>query len=88
MSPKFKKLQALTGLGKWNAIGLLQGIWSFTQYNCPQGDIGRKSNEDIALDLDIPLDEIDGLIAALVEAGWLDEHPEHRLVIHDWPGTG
>lgn len=25
------------------------------------------------------------VVTALVESGWLDRHPEHRLILHDWP---
>ena len=53
--------------------------------NSPRGDIGRMDNESIAIECDWPADQDpDVLIDALEDTGWLDEHPEHRLVIHDW----
>lgn len=81
---KFQHLQRDLGLAEYEAVGLLQTLWNKTDINCPRGDIGRLSNEDIAVILDWRRDP-DELIKSLVRRGWIDEHVEHRLIIHDWP---
>ncbi len=80
---KFKKLQRRLSLPLWQAIGLLEALWTFTALNAPAGDVGRHSDEDIAAWLEWGGDEAD-LIAVLVECEWLDEDETHRLIIHDW----
>lgn len=64
-------------------IGLLEGMWLSAAKNCPRGDIGRFSNEEIAIMVDWDGDP-DELVDALVECRWLDVCSDHRLVIHDW----
>lgn len=81
---KFQHLQRDLNLAEYEAVGLLQTLWNKTDINCPRGDIGRFSNEDIACLIGWRGDQ-DALVAALVRRGWLDEHPEHRLIVHDWP---
>lgn len=81
---KFKHLMRDLDLPEYATLGLLQSLWMKVDINCPRGNIGRYSNEDIALLVDWRGDP-DLLISALVRRGWLDEHDEHRLIIHDWP---
>lgn len=81
---KFKKLQARLGMREWQVKGILQSIWHFTAINAIRGDIGRHSNEDIALGIDYDVELADELIAELLATGWLDEDSTHRLVVHDW----
>ena len=84
--PKFKRLQRLLKLRRWEATGLLQALWHMTGEHAPRGDIGRWTNEEIADGIEWwDRGDPDDLIAALVQCRWLDEHPEHRLVVHDWP---
>lgn len=80
---KFKKLRLLLELREYAIVGLLECLWHLTARETPRGDIGRISDEDIALALDWDRDPAE-LIEALVSAGWLDRHAEHRLVVHDW----
>lgn len=80
---KFKKLQRRLSLPLWQATGLLESLWKMAYRNAPAGDIGRLSNEDIATAIEWESDA-DELVAALVETGWLDADPVHRLLIHDW----
>lgn len=72
------------GLPKYGAVGVLECLWHLTAENALAGNIGRHANEEIAIAVDWE-SEPDDLISALVECGWLDEHPEHRLLVHDWP---
>jgi hypothetical protein len=81
---KFKQLQRRFDLALWQARGLLDTLWEFTKSNAPAGDIGRFTNEEIAIGLDWR-DDPDRLADTLVELRWLDRHPGCRLIIHDWP---
>lgn len=81
---KFKYLMRDLDLPEYAVTGLLQTLWMKTDINCPCGNIGKFTNADIALIIDWRGDP-DELISVLVSRGWLDEHPEHRLIVHDWP---
>jgi len=80
---KFKRLQRLLRDTRRGTIGLLEGMWLEVAKNCPAGDIGRFSNEEIAILCDWDGDP-DELIQALVDTRWLDTCDTHRLVVHDW----
>jgi hypothetical protein len=67
----------------YQAVGMLELLWHLTAREAPRGDIGKLSNEDIALALDYRGDE-DVLIEALIRTRWLDRNETHRLLIHDW----
>lgn len=82
---KFKQLQRRLNLAVWQARGLLDTLWNFAANNCPAGDIGRFSDEEIAIGIDWR-DDHAALIDALVACRWIDRiDPPARLVIHDWP---
>ena len=80
---KFQKLVRRLKDTRRGVIGLLEGMWLATAKNCPQGDIGRFTNEEIAIMLDWDGDP-DDLVNALIECRWLDVCSEYRLVVHDW----
>ena len=80
---KFKRLQRKLNESKRGIVGLLELLWIETQKNCPAGDIGRYTNEEIAIMCDW-IGDPDQLVSALVTTGWIDESTDHRLVIHDW----
>jgi hypothetical protein len=80
---KFKRLSRRLGEGVRGTVGLLELLWVGTSKNCPEGDVGRFSNEEIAVMCDWE-GNADELVAALLETGWLDACPEYRLVVHDW----
>ena len=82
-SIKFKRLQRRLKLKVWQCRGVLESLWAITAKDAPQGNIGRLSNEDIAVVMDWDDDENE-LIAALIDCGWLDEDDEHRLLVHNW----
>lgn len=82
-SMKFKKLQRLLGVSRIVTIGTLELLWISTQKNAPQGDIGRFSNLEIAIECEWEGDP-DVLVDSLIESGWLNECEVHRLCIHDW----
>lgn len=66
------------------ATGLLERIWHIGISEAHRGDIGSKlDNEEIAEIIGWHGDA-EELIALLVSEKWLDVHPTHRLLIHDW----
>lgn len=82
-SVKFFRLKRRLQAPSYQVIGILEALWILTATNAPDGAIGRFTNEDIAAYLEwreCP----DKLIRDLTESGWLDAHPDHRLVVHDW----
>lgn len=80
---KLKRLRRRLNIPKWQAVGLLETLWHLAAKQTPRGDIGRLSDEDIAIGIDYA--ENEGImIEALVASGWVDRHSEHRLLIHDW----
>ncbi len=80
---KLSRLQRRLKLRKWEAVGVLEMLWQVTAMNAPAGDIGKFSDEDIAVQLDWAGDERE-LVTALIESGWIDRNDDHRLVVHDW----
>lgn len=82
-SLKFSKLKRRLGLPHWQAVGLLESLWLFTQVNAPAGDVGRHSDEDIAAGIEWD-GETEILFESLIECGWLDRCEKNRLVVHDW----
>lgn len=83
---KFKRLKRRLGKPQYQVVGVLESIWQLAGNSARAGDIGRFSDEDIALTI-----EWEGgageLINALVDCGWLDRDPvenRFRLVVHDW----
>jgi len=80
---KFKRLQRQLHESTRGTVGLLELLWHGTAKNAPRGDIGRFSNEEIAILCDWEGDP-DVLVNALIETGWVDPHSECRLLVHDW----
>lgn len=80
---KFKKLAHRLEMDLWQVKGILQAIWDLTAESARLGDIGRHTNEEIAMGIGYRGD-VEQLIGALVETGWLDRSGAHRLVVHDW----
>lgn len=80
---KFQKLMRRLKESRRGTIGLLEGMWLAVGKNCPRGDIGKFTNEEIAIMCDWEGDA-DELVFALIECGWLDHCDTHRLVVHDW----
>lgn len=82
--PKTTLLKRLLGVPLCTAVGILETLWQTVAEHLPQGDIGRWTDEQIAAVVEWQGDA-PALIAALVSSGWLDEHDDCRLFIHDWP---
>lgn len=80
---KMKRLCKRLSLPLWGGVGIMESLWALTAKEAPQGDVGKLSNEDIALGIDWDRDPKE-LIDALTFARWIDPSQAHRLVIHDW----
>lgn len=80
---KFRKLMRRLKESQRGVVGLLELLWCNTAKQCPQGDIGRFPDDDIAELVDWDGDPGE-LVEALVSCGWLEKSAEHRLIIHDW----
>ena len=81
--PKMLMLQDRLGLPRYAVVGILESLWHFTSKYAPVGDIGKYQDSLIARSIEWDGDG-EQLVRALVESGWIDEHPTFRLVIHDW----
>ena len=81
---KFKRLVRRFGGDRTRTVGILELLWQATEADAEDGAIGRLSDEDIAEAVGWPVDDAQALIAALVDEHWLDEHPDHRLIVHGW----
>lgn len=81
--PKTAALAQALDVHRLTAIGLLEQLWHWTARYAPRGDIGRWPAQTIAQGLYWD-GEPEKLERALIDSGWLDEDPEHRLLVHDW----
>lgn len=81
--PKTKRLMRSLGIPAYAAVGILESLFHFTAKYAPRGDVGKFSDQDIAEGLGWDGDPSD-LITVLMSTGWIDLHPEHRLIVHDW----
>jgi hypothetical protein len=80
---KMKRLCRRLDIPLWQAVGLMESLWHLTARETPRGDVGKLSDEDIALVLDYRGDEVE-MLNVLADCGWLDRDPVHRLIVHDW----
>lgn len=82
--PKTLALAAILGIERWGAVGIVESLAHFAMAYSRRGDIGRHRDAAIAEGIGWR-GEPARLIEALVESGFLDTCPCHRLRIHDWP---
>lgn len=81
--PKMLRLAKLLGIARWGAVGLLESLIHFVAKHAIQGNVGRWSDEEISYAVAWDSDPAT-LVDALVKAGFLERHPTHRLIVHDW----
>lgn len=81
--PKFKLLSMDLHLSLCYVRGVMESLWMATAINWPRGDIGRWTDEEIAVSIDYPGDPGE-LVAALIKRRLLDEVGDGRLFVHDW----
>lgn len=80
---KMGRLMRRLKLPRYSAVGILEALWHATGTECPAGNIGKLTDEDIAIAIDWQGDASE-LVVALQGSGWLDLSAEFRLVVHDW----
>jgi hypothetical protein len=71
------------GIPIYAAHGIMEMLWHFAGDYAMNGDIGKLPDIQIARGVGwsgAPC----VLIDALVKVRWLERHPDHRLIIHDW----
>ena len=81
--PKIQDLQESLGMPLYSCVGILELLWHFAAEHAPQGDVGRYADKRI----EAAIGWYGGagkVVRALLAARWLDSHPVHRLLIHDW----
>jgi uncharacterized phage protein (TIGR02220 family) len=81
--PKSKRLARTLGINRAWALGILEALWHWAGKFAQIGDVGRHDDRDIA-EACFWNGKPTILIEALVECGWLERCPTHRLIIHDW----
>lgn len=81
--PKMAALAARLDIARPHAVGLMEMLWHFTSKYAPAGNVGKFADQHIeeAVGWD---GEPGQFIHQAIYVGFLDAHPEHRLVVHDW----
>lgn len=67
-----------------HALGIAECLFHYAKEHLRKGNIGKISNDSLALAVDWQGDP-DALINALLAAGLLTPHTDHRLTFHRWP---
>jgi hypothetical protein len=80
---KTRKLALALDIQIPHALGIAEALFDITARLAPRGDIGRLTDEDIALAM-FSTHDPPQLVRALHESGWLDADPVHRFIVHDW----
>lgn len=65
------------------AIGHLELLWAFVAQKTPHGNVGKWPDGAMARASQWSGDPT-VFVTALCEAGFIDEHPVHRYIVHDW----
>lgn len=81
--PKLLDLASRLRIPRLHAAGILDALWAWTGDFAPRGDVGRFPDGSIAGACDWTGDAT-SFVGALVASRWLDRHPAHRLIVHDW----
>lgn len=70
-------------LGRRLAMGVVESLWIWAKRYYPRGDIGRASDEQIAIECGWDEKDAPFLIAEFCRLRILDVHKDHRLIVHD-----
>ncbi|WP_421722400.1 hypothetical protein [Alloalcanivorax xenomutans] len=65
------------------AIGHLELLWAFVAQKTPHGNVGKWPDGAIARASHWSGDPT-VFVTALCEAGFIEAHPDHRFIVHDW----
>lgn len=81
--PKTLDFAARLDVSLPTAIGHLELLWAFCAGKSPQGNLGKWPDGAIARAC-YWMSSPEVFIRALIDAGFVDADPLHRLVVHDW----
>lgn len=81
--PKLLHFASLLDITRPTAIGHLELLWAFTAEMAPAGNLGKWPDGAIARACEWMGDPA-AFVDALLQARLLDQHPEHRVIVHDW----
>jgi hypothetical protein len=89
--PKVKKLAKLLKINRAWAVGVCECLWHATAKLCPQGDIGKLTDFEIAEEVfwvqregNMSIRRAEHLVNILRCCGLLEENIIYRYVVHDW----
>jgi len=81
--PKTLDFAARLDISLPQAIGHLELLWAFVAQKTPHGNVGKWADGAIAR-ASHWTGEPTAFVTALCEAGFIEEHDEFRLIVHDW----
>lgn len=81
--PKMADLARRLNVPRYVAVGVMECLWHWAAKYAPAGDVGKWGAAGLAEGLEWE-GSADALVAALVGSRFVEDHPEHGLVIHDW----
>ena len=81
--PKLMALAQELGVCRHQAVGILEDLWHWTAKYAPSGSLSACSDQILAEGIG-HVGDPHRLVEALVKTRWVDPHPMHRLVVHDW----
>lgn len=81
--PKLMALAQELGICRHQAVGILEDLWHWTAKYAPSGSLAACSDQILAEGIG-HVGDPHRLVEALVKTRWVDPHPVHRLVVHDW----
>lgn len=81
--PKTLDLADRLDVGLAQTLGHLTLLWAFTARKAPCGDVGKWPDGAIARACDWHGNSA-SFVTALIEAGFVERHSQHRLIVHDW----
>lgn len=65
------------------AMGVMESLWIWAKRYYPRGDIGRASDEVIAIESGWDPKDAAWFVSTLVQLKLVDAHSRHRLIVHD-----
>lgn len=80
---KMRRLAKAIGKPPYAALGLMEALTDWAKKYHPNGSLGKCTDAEI--EEAVGWDDAEGtMVPLLIDAGFLENHPEHRVVIHDW----
>lgn len=83
-SLEFQDFQAIAGLARFEAVGVVETLHQLTAANAPRGDLGRHSDATLARALGMDAHRFEAIMGALLESGLVLACPTHRFIVANW----